>query len=253
MPYTHTRLYAQLMEENVAALFQRGREIRLSVKKEKNVQVLFFFRGRTLWLNSSHTVVWGINLNHKLPGNIWVNQVQMKIFQVGECLVSLWGPAELGFHRCQVVQGGSHRAVVFNEYAVEVSEPQKPLHLCAVFWSRPLSWQGPPLCYWQILWIQGKRQTSCLCFHIATLEGCTGMVGALCLWTTEEQYIIQVDKERFIDHVSQDVIDQVLEDHWSADEAKRHYQVFIVSRWSVECYRMCTRWSALWSSSLVKY
>lgn len=66
---------------------------------------------------------------HKLPGKTRVNQLQMKNFEAGKCLVSLWGLAVL--HRRQVVQGGSHRAVVFNESAVEVSEPQKPLHLHA--------------------------------------------------------------------------------------------------------------------------
>lgn len=78
------------------------------------------------------------------------------------------------------------------------------------------------------------------------------MVGAFCPRTRENQYVIQVDKDKCIDCVSQEVINRVLQDRRSADEAERHDQVVsrrvlnAVLHLSPSCMRISSLVKFLW-------
>ena len=52
--------------------------------------------------------------------------------------------------------------------------------------------------------------------------------------TGENQNIVQVHKNKMINHVPETVIDQGLEHGWSISQAERHYLVLVVPRRGVE-------------------
>ena len=50
----------------------------------------------------------------------------------------------------------------------------------------------------------------------------------------KDQNIIQVNKDKLVQHLPEQVVDQHLEDSQSVGQAKGHYLVFVVSCWGVE-------------------
>ncbi len=51
----------------------------------------------------------------------------------------------------------------------------------------------------------------------------------------EDEDVIHVDEDEVVEHVSEHVIDQGLEDSRSTGEAEAHYEVFIMPHGGVEC------------------
>ena len=59
-----------------------------------------------------------------------------------------------------------------------------------------------------------------------TLEHQPDMLLVLLLALGEDMDVIQVDKHELVQHVMEDVVDQVLEQSWHFGEAEGHDQVF---------------------------
>lgn len=82
------------------------------------------------------------------------------------------------------------------------------------------------------------------------LKNLADMLNVGALIREEDQYVIQVDKDKPVKHVSKDVVNQGLED------TKQHDQVFIISTWGGKtCFPfilILSRWYAFLKFSLVK-
>lgn len=53
------------------------------------------------------------------------------------------------------------------------------------------------------------------------------LFSSLCL--REDQNIIQIDKEEFVQHIAENITDECLEHHWGISESERHYLIFEMS------------------------
>ncbi len=78
------------------------------------------------------------------------------------------------------------------------------------------------------------------CFYIQgvlqeALEDGLDMMNVLFFGPGEDEYIIKINKDISVEHVSEHIIYQCLEDGRGIGEAERHYEVFVVSGWGVEC------------------
>ena len=66
------------------------------------------------------------------------------------------------------------------------------------------------------------------------LENPLEMVNVFILGSGEDQDVIEVDKNKLVNHVSEYVVNKGLEDGRSIGEAKRHHQVLVVASGGVE-------------------
>ena len=76
-----------------------------------------------------------------------------------------------------------------------------------------------------------------LCLHIQgtvqeAAEDRSDVSNMLLLVTRKNQDIIQVDEDKLVQHIPEQVVDQSLED--SVGQTKGHHQIFIMSCWCVE-------------------
>lgn len=67
-----------------------------------------------------------------------------------------------------------------------------------------------------------------------TLQDLANMLDMRLLVRREDQYIIQVDKNKVMQKVPKDVIYQCLENSWSVSQAKRHHQIRIMTAGGVK-------------------
>lgn len=79
------------------------------------------------------------------------------------------------------------------------------------------------------------------CFYIQgvlqeVLEDGLYMMNVLFFGPGEDEYIIKINKDMSVEHVSEYIIYQCMEDGRGIGEAKRHYEIFVVSGWGVECH-----------------
>lgn len=45
----------------------------------------------------------------------------------------------------------------------------------------------------------------------------------------EDEHIIKIDKHELVEYISEDIVDERLEDRWSIGEVKGHNKIFIMS------------------------
>ena len=165
-----------------------------------------------------------------------------------ESLLGLRSPGEPHLGGSQVGERCGNGAVVMDEPPIAIGKPQEPLE------GLPVSGGWPLLHFAHLLWVHGDAasgddvpqeggrgtgELTLLCHDEQAvlqeaLEHLADMNLVRLSILGENENVVQINKNKLVYHISQDIVHQGLEDGWRVREAERHDEVLPGPRRCVE-------------------